>query len=98
MEVNTLSSDHGPLRWQPLFHSLIPVSLHCIQVSYDPNFQYLANLLNVKSWFQLCFTPTPALQEGSVYVYRVSGSGVTGTSFSVDIKVPGKCVQRWKTS
>lgn len=31
------------------------------------------------------------LQEGEVYVYRVSATGVDGTSFSAKIRVPGLC-------
>ena len=31
-EVNTLSSDESQLRWQPYFHSLVPLFLHCEEV------------------------------------------------------------------
>lgn len=31
-EVNVLSSDDGPLRWESMFHGLVPVSLYCIKV------------------------------------------------------------------
>ena len=32
-EVNILSSDESQLRWQPYFHSLVPLFLHCEEVS-----------------------------------------------------------------
>ena len=81
-EVNTLCSDHGPLRWQPVFYSLVPLCLFCVQVRAAIVAAGLPSLVMLLS----------TSQEGEVYVYEVSAVGVDGFTFSTRIRIPGALV------